>query len=247
MRARTAEAFVLRTGSLGESDVLVTLFTREQGKVRGVARAARRSRKRFGGALEPATHVRAGFVEKEGRDLAQIQDLEILHSYFDMQREPAVAAACAFLCEVTEQFAREQQVDELFFRLLGSVLDGLQGGVDPSLAARYFELWTCRIQGLLPDLRNCAACERPLDDGARYEPRHGELYCRRCGRESAGGLPVAGPALALALRMLAQPVGEVAGGEPTAATGLEHLVGAILMQFVERPFISRKILEEMTR
>ncbi len=51
MRARTAEAFVLRTGSLGESDVLVTLFTREQGKVRGVARAARRSRKRFGGAL----------------------------------------------------------------------------------------------------------------------------------------------------------------------------------------------------
>ena len=247
MRARTAEAFVLRTGSLGESDVLVTLFTREQGKVRGVAQAARRSRKRFGGALEPATHVRAGFVEKEGRDLAQIRDLEILRSYFDMQRDPAVAAACAYLCEVTEQFAREQEVDELFFRLLGSVLDGLQGGVDPSLAARYFELWTCRIQGLLPDLRNCAACERPLDDGARYEPRHGELCCRRCGGESGGGLPVPRPALELALRMLAQPVGDVAGGEPMAATGLGHLVAAILMQFVERPFISRKILEEMTR
>ncbi len=247
MRARTAEAFVLRTSSLGESDVLVTLFTREQGKVRGVARSARRSRKRFGGALEPATHVQADFVEKEGRDLAQIRELEILHSYFEMQREPAVAAACAYLCEVTEQFAREQEVDELFFRLLGSVLDGLQGGVDPSLAARYFELWTCRIQGFLPDLRNCAACERLLEHGASYQPQHGELVCPGCGGESGAGLPVTGAVLELARRMLAQPVSAVVAGEATAAHGLGHLVEAILLQFVERPFISRKFLEEMTR
>jgi DNA repair protein RecO (recombination protein O) len=247
VRARTAEAFVLRTGSLGEADVLVTLFTREYGKVRGVARAARRSRKRFGGALEPGTRVRADFVEKEGRDLAQIRDLEVLRSYFDMQRDPAVAAACAFLCEVTDQFAREQEIDELFFRLLGSVLDGLQQGVDPSLAARYFELWTCRIQGLLPDLRNCAACERPLDHGARYEPRHGELRCRSCGGQPREGVAVGPPALELARRMLAQPLGEVAAGEAAAAKGLGQLVAAILMQFVERPFISRRILEEMTR
>ena len=78
LKARTAEAFVLRTGSLGESDVLITLFTRELGKVRGVARGARRSRKRFGGALEPLTRVRASFVEREGRDLVQVNDLEVL-------------------------------------------------------------------------------------------------------------------------------------------------------------------------
>ena len=61
-----SEAYVIRTMTLGESDVLATLFTREEGKVRGVARAARRSRKRFGGALEPLTRVRALYAEKEG-------------------------------------------------------------------------------------------------------------------------------------------------------------------------------------
>jgi DNA repair protein RecO (recombination protein O) len=246
VRTRIAEAFLLRTGSLGESDLLVTLFTREQGKIKGVARAARKSRKRFGGALEPATHVQVRFMEKEGRDLVQIQDLEIVRSYFEMQREPAVAATCAYLCEVAEQFAREEEVDELFFRLLGSVLDGLEQGVDPFLAARYFELWTCRIQGLLPDLRNCAACERPLDDGARYEPRHGELRCRGCAGDASGAVSVGAEVLGVARQMLAQPVTAL-NAAPRAAQGLGRLALAILMQFVERPFVSRRVLEEMTR
>ena len=65
-----AEAIVLRTWPIREADQIVALFTREFGKVKGVAKAAAKSRRRFGGALEPMTHVRASFVEKPSRDRA---------------------------------------------------------------------------------------------------------------------------------------------------------------------------------
>jgi DNA repair protein RecO (recombination protein O) len=249
VKARTAEAFVLRTGSLGEADVLITLLCREEGKVRGVARSGRRSRKRFGGALEPATRVRVTYVEREGRDLAQVRDLEVLRSHFEMQREPAVAAACAYLCEVADQFSRENEADEHFFRLLGAVLDALERGLDPSLGARYFELWTCRIQGLLPDLSHCAACERALDGGARYDARHGELFCSRCVSGQAGGTRVRRGTLALARTFLGHAPLDAArqAGKGAPVEALGRLLGDMLLRFVERPFVSRQILEEMTR
>src|SRR6201995_6189140 len=74
------EAIVLRTWPFHEADLLVSLFTREQGKVKGVARHAMRSRKRFGGALEPATHVRAHYTERPKQDLVRLDSFEILWS-----------------------------------------------------------------------------------------------------------------------------------------------------------------------
>src|SRR5665213_3385242 len=72
------EAIVLRTWPFHEADLLVSLFTREQGKVKGVARHAMRSRRRFGGALEPATHVRASYAERPRQDLARLDSFEIV-------------------------------------------------------------------------------------------------------------------------------------------------------------------------
>ena len=249
MKAGSSQAFVLRTGGLGESDVLVTLFTRDQGKLRGVARGGRRSRKRFGGAFEPLTRVQVTFVAREGRELVQIRDLEVLRSYFEMQAEPVVAAACAYFCEVVDQFGREGETDELFFRLVGACLDGLDSGVDPFLAARYFELWTCRTQGLLPDLRNCAACERPLKEGARYEPKHSDLHCLSCGTGEGEDVRISGEALALAGSMLSSTLEAVSElrVEQGAVKGLGRFVATILTHFVERPFVSRKFMEEMSR
>ncbi|HXB62089.1 MAG TPA: DNA repair protein RecO, partial [Acidobacteriaceae bacterium] len=78
MIQRQTEAIVLRTWPFHESDMIVSLFTREQGKVKGIARAAMKSRKRFGGALEPMTHVRANYAEKPKQDLVRLDSFEIL-------------------------------------------------------------------------------------------------------------------------------------------------------------------------
>jgi len=80
MALKESEAIVLRTYPLRESDLLVTLFTRLEGKVKGVARAAMKSRRRFGGALEPLTYVRAFYDDRERQELARLDSCEVIES-----------------------------------------------------------------------------------------------------------------------------------------------------------------------
>src|SRR5258708_11347040 len=80
MALKESEAIVLRTYPLRESDLLVTLFTRMEGKVKGAARAAMKSRRRFGGALEPLTYVRAFYDDRERQELARLDSCAEIHS-----------------------------------------------------------------------------------------------------------------------------------------------------------------------
>src|SRR4029077_5720552 len=77
---RQSEALILRTYPFHEADLLVTLFTRAEGKVRGVAKSAMKSKRRFGGALEPLTYVTARWAEKEGQELARLDSFDIISS-----------------------------------------------------------------------------------------------------------------------------------------------------------------------
>ncbi|MGD8376794.1 MAG: DNA repair protein RecO [Acidobacteriota bacterium] len=248
MRPSVAEGYVLRTWKLGEADLVVSLFTREEGILRGVARAARRSRRRFGGALEPLTRVRVRFVERPSSDLARLEELEPIRSYFGAQSDPAVAAAFAYVAEMVEQFGREKEADDPFFRLVGAVAEGLDRGVDPLLAARYFEAWTLRLQGLLPDLRICPSCERPLTAGGWYDRRHGEVSCARCLPPASGGERIEPGVFALAGSILTRPLDAVHECRPAPATvaGLGSLLAGILARFLERPFRSLRILEGLS-
>jgi len=181
VRRQSDESYVLETRELGEADLIVTLFSGNWGKVRGVAPAARRSRKRFGGVLEPLTRVRAVWLEKEGRDLHRLESVECVRSFAAMQGEPELQATCAVLCEITRTFAHEGQADPTSFRLLGAVLDALDGGGDPRSLIRYFEYWILRVHGLLPDLRSCALCGIQLGVGARARIVDGRgLCCPSC-------------------------------------------------------------------
>ena len=146
--------------------------------------SARKSRKRFGGTLEPLTRVRATWNEKQGRDLHRLEGLELVRSYAAMQAEPARQAACAVLAEIFRAVAREDQPEPHGFRLLGSVLDALEGGLDPFAAVRYAEYWTLRLHGVLADPSACADCGAPLGDTGWASPVSGVL-CPDCLRAAA--------------------------------------------------------------
>jgi recombinational DNA repair protein (RecF pathway) len=79
-----------------------------------------------------------------------------------MQADPVLQAACAVLAEVGETYAREGEADLRSFKLLGAVLEALEAGAEPLVAVRYFEYWTLRLHGLLPDLTICSLCSRVL-------------------------------------------------------------------------------------
>ena len=248
MRHRTDEAYVLATQELGEADLIVTLLAESAGLVRGVAPSARKSRKRFGGTLEPLTRVRATWNEKQGRDLHRIEGLELVRSYATMQAEPARQAACAVLAEIFRAVAREDQPEPQGFRLLGSVLNALEGGLDPFAAVRYAEYWTLRLHGVLADPSACADCGAPLGDTGWASPVSGVL-CPDCLRSRSVGAKRLQPGDRAFLRAAASsPPAAMQEHAAAARPGgaLETLLRGGVEAFVERTLRAYRHLLERT-
>jgi DNA repair protein RecO (recombination protein O) len=126
MALRESEAIVLRTYPLREADLLVTLFTRAEGKVRGVARSAKKSKRRFGGALEPMTHVRAFYDVRERNELARLDACEVLESPLATEVSYARAVALAHVAELIDELLPDHEANDAIFRLTLSVLHALQ-------------------------------------------------------------------------------------------------------------------------
>lgn len=244
------EAFVLRTTPLGEADLLVVLLAREAGKVRGVARSARRSRKRFGGALQPLSRVRAAWTVKPGRDLHRLDDVDLLASAVETQSDLEVFYRLAHVTELAEAFSREGEGDERSFRLLQSVVEAVGQGTDPALAARYFEIWTLRLAGLMADPHACEACGasvagRPV----HMAPEGAGPRCPDCAGESgAGWLRIPERQWAFLLRALREPVRRLRPGLAGRTDGaLQTFLHRALVGYMERPLRAFRALETMER
>ena len=167
----TAEALVLRTYKLGEADRIVVFLTRDRGKKRGVAPNARKSRKRFGAALEPLTEVRVSYFEKEGRDLVGLNYAEPVRSPL-MAPSPESLGYSHYFAELIDEWAAEADVDERLFRLGTSALEALVGGAPVEALARYFECWLLRLQGVYPpDLAVSSDAATFLEGVRRVAPR----------------------------------------------------------------------------
>ncbi len=252
MPLRTSEAFVIDVRKLQEADRLVVLFTQEDGKVRGVAASAARSRRRFGGRLERLSRIRATWFEREGRDLCRIDACDLIDESFSLYGTLEGAALLAYIAEIVETFSREREADPRFYRLLGSVIDSLRAGGAPRVLARYFEVWTLRLQGLLPDMAVCAACGDAIG-GAAATVVLGDLpgpvcsRCRRAGTSGAEAIEVAAPTMAVLERIRITSPAALAR-ERCDARSLEEcgrLMDRMLGNFVGHPFRSRRFLREV--
>jgi DNA repair protein RecO (recombination protein O) len=151
------EAIVLRTWPFHEADLLVSLFTRDQGKVKGVARHAMKSRRRFGGALEPATQVRAHYTERPSQDLVRLDQFEILWSPLTAPIDYLRTAGLQLVVEVLEEAMPDLAADDNIYRLAVTVLTAIHAG-SIYLPVTYFCLWMNRLMGWMPELGHCAAC-----------------------------------------------------------------------------------------
>ena len=149
----TADALILRTYTLGESDRLVVFLTRDRGKKRGVAKNVRQSRRRFGGALEPLTCGRVGYFEKERRELVALNYVETSRSPLSALDGEALGYV-SYFAELLDEWAQEADPSETLFRLGASMVEAMAAGVPIDPLARYFEYWLLRLQGVYEaDLR----------------------------------------------------------------------------------------------
>jgi DNA repair protein RecO len=166
----TADALILRTYKLGESDRIVVFLTRDRGKKRGVARNARQSRRRFGGALEPMTYGRVGYVERERRELVRLDYVEPLRSPLSAMDGEALGYV-GYFAELIDEWAQDADPNETLFRLGASMVDAMADGVPIEPLARYFEYWLLRLQGVYElDARLSDESQAFLDAARRLSP-----------------------------------------------------------------------------
>lgn len=173
------EAIVLRTYRLAEADKIVSLLTRQMGRVRAVAAGAQRPKSRYGGTLEPLSYVRLWLFERENRDLARLNSAELIESFFAMQSAYAAHVAAQYLAEVSERLLPEREVNDRVFRLMLAVLRGLKRGDGIDRPLVYFNYWFLRVAGFLPDLDHCHFCGASLTE-AYYGAGSEGLVCTAC-------------------------------------------------------------------
>ena len=151
MSAQSSEAIVLRTFPFKEADLIVSYFTRDLGKLRGVAKRARRPKSPFGAGLQRLSYVRMNYQHRDNRELDFLDSCEILSSPFSMTADYDVSVALDFLTEASEHLLPAGEPNERFFRLILAVRNYLAAagpaGVWP--AVTYFALWSARLGGFL--------------------------------------------------------------------------------------------------
>jgi len=245
------EGFVLRVQPLGEADKIVTFLTREEGKLRGVAPSARKSRRRFGSSLELWSRVSLTLFEKEGMDLARIDTCDLVESAYRIQEDLETGYLLAYLAEVADLFTRERQPEPHYFRLLTSLLSALKAGLPLPVAGRYFEIWTLRLHGLLPDLARCALCGSPLrGSGGTFQEASGQILCRKClPRPTPFDYPIKQAGLEiLKIFLRCHPIHLVeCDFEATTLRDLGRITGRALASFAEAPFRTARFLTSAER
>lgn len=241
MISHQAEAIVLRTWPVHESDLLISLFTRDMGKVRGMAKAAMKSRKRFGGTLEPMTVVRAEYAEKPRQELVRMDHFEGLVLPLAQPVDYLRAAALAFYAEVLEHVLPDHDPQDTIFRLTLAVLD--QTRVEACwMPLTYFALWTTRLIGWLPEIDRCTECGEPLRETAYFHPLADGLSCTRHKRPNSSLLGREG--LQIAQRMLREPIHAMAAEAwpRQRAQDLRRFLVRTLERHIERRLNSAAVL-----
>jgi DNA repair protein RecO (recombination protein O) len=188
MAAQSSEAIILRTFPLKESDVIVSYFTRDLGKLRGVAKRARRPKSPFGAGLQRLSYVRMTYQHRENRELDFLDSCEIISSPFGMTTDYDVSVALDFLTEASEHLLPAGEPNERFFRLILAVRNYLAeagpAGVWP--AVTYFGLWSARLGGFLGEM-DLSEDEQAIGEEMLRVPLD-KLTPRRWERGTAAGL-----------------------------------------------------------
>ena len=245
MSVLSSEAVVLRTWPVHEADLIVSFFPRDYGRVRGVAKSALRSRKRFGGSLEPMTVARAWFAERPRQELARLDQLEILRSPLSLPVDPVRLTVLSFFAELLDEALPDHDPHETVFRLLLAVLD-LTTVEQPWMPLTYFQLWMTRLMGLLPDLVHCTACGEALQAGAASFNTLGDgLFCPIHRNGSASELSA--DSWLLAQRMLRAPASAFASEVWTRrrAQDLRRFTLQALERHLERKLHSAEALARL--
>jgi DNA repair protein RecO (recombination protein O) len=226
-RSFRVEAVVLRHSNWGEADRLLGLFTRETGKIRAVAKGARRLRSRKAGHLEPFTRVSLQLAR--GRDILIITQAETVNAFSPLREDLSLVGYASYVIELLDRFTYEEGENNSLYRLLVDTLARLAERHPPDRVLRYYEIRLLDLLGFRPQLITCARCNKEIQPEDQYfSAEHGGVLCPACGKGIPGVRPVSLPALKFLRHYQRSSYAETARAQIPAAVFLEM---EMLMQY----------------
>ena len=245
-RTYRCEGLTLRKAAIGEADLVVTLFTSERGKVRAVAKGARRPGSRLVGHLEPLTLVRLSMAH--GRELDIVSQAQVSDGFPALKDDLTLITRGLYVAELLDGFGSEDSPSPRLFRLAVNVLRALPGAEEPEAPLRYFEFHLLRLTGMLPELYQCVECRQEVaPDAHRFSINLGGVLCPGCSPLEAQVRPLSLRAMKVLRLMHRGSLGDVAALNlsPPLAAELKSILINTVRYWLGKEIRSNSFLERL--
>ena len=237
---------VLQRSELGESDRIVTLLTGDQGILRAVAPAARRSKKRFGGCLELFARIEASITDRGAGKLARLEEAALHDSHEAIKADLLSIAHASYLAELILVFWGERDEAAQAHALLCGALERLDSGPLSTVELRQFELRVLLLAGFAPSLDACLDCAAKSSRQWMFDHDRGGTVCKNCAAKAGG--PRIEPVTPSVIKLLQalQKGGRVPfQASPQTRGAARALLGRIIQGHAGRPLRAREFLRQL--
>lgn len=243
--------YVLRTLNYSESDLIVTFSSRDFGKLKGIAKGAKRSKKRFANVFEPFSLTNVIFTRKSRDTLSLIEACEIIDHYDAIRQDMEKTLIASYFIDLTDQFSPEGKKNENIFQLLQDFLRILGRDQASDAVVRFFEMRLLKLAGFEPTIDRCIVCKTPVTNGNSYyfHPHEGGIKCSACAKIQRYEQPISAGTVRMLLMgkdMDIDKIKLVSLTNPLAMESRSILIGFI-SHVLGREVKSLKVMEQVRK
>lgn len=242
-------AVVLHSLDFAESDKLITFFSRDFGKLKGVAKGAKRSRKRFGSGLEPLTYCTISFFEKERAQLVRLDHCEIIEPYSCIHDDVLKVGYASYLVELIREMVAEREANRELFKLFITFLSLINELSFREEFIRIFELRLLALAGYQPELTRCVVCRRVVNPTREHQfsVRKGGLVCLGCLKDAGDYPRLSGGTIKMLQRAQTIDLSKVKRlfFSPQACAESRKVLPHFIESRIEKPLKSLRFIEQL--
>ncbi|KAF0110905.1 MAG: DNA repair protein RecO [Chloroflexi bacterium] len=245
-RSLRVDAVVLRHMDWGEADRLLTIFTREHGKLRVIAKGVRKMKSRKAGHLEPFSH--STLMLAKGHDLWIVTDAETIDAFTRLRENLQLMTHAAYVIELVDRFTYEEGQNWQLYKLVVDTLTRLTETEDTFIPTRYYEMRLLDLLGFRPMLFECAACRKGIiAEDQFFSAEHGGALCPNCGARADCSRLISMDALRFLRHFQRSSYTESLKADPSKITRaeMEGLMNHYLTYLLERKLNTPEFLKQI--
>jgi DNA repair protein RecO (recombination protein O) len=241
-------AIILRSTPYGEADRIVTLYTLDFGKIKGIAKGAKRSQKRFANTLEIGSCVTATFFEKETAGLVRLSHCDLLQPFASVREDLQKLTVASYFIELISELTAERIRNQALFHLLTAFLGLVDQGNVKEEIQRVFEIRLLANLGYQPLLDRCLRCKTKIAaERVLFAPREGGIVCHSCSTDLRELVPVSLGTVKTLLLAQTIPLGK--SGRILFSTQArresQSMLGLFLSQYLGKELKTKNFLKQM--